>query len=38
MSSMFQNCSNLTGIDLFNFDMDNVTNMANMFQGCTSLR
>ena len=34
---MFSHCSNLTKIDLSNFDTQNVTDMNNMFNECTSL-
>ena len=34
---MFYGLSNLTEIDLSNFDSSSVTNMLKMFQGCTSL-
>ena len=37
MNKMFQRCSDLTSIDLSNFDTSNVTGMGFMFQGCTSL-
>lgn len=33
MNSMFQSCSSLTGLDLTNFETDNVTDMAYMFEG-----
>ena len=36
-SNMFRDCSNLTEIDLSNFDTSKITNMNSMFQGCTSL-
>ena len=35
--SMFENCENLTTIDLTNLDADAVTNVSNMFKGCSSL-
>lgn len=34
---MFKGCSNLTTIDLSDFDTSNVTSMLNMFNGCYSL-
>ena len=37
MSSMFDNCSSLTSLDLSNWDTSNVTNMKNMFGYCNSL-
>lgn len=38
MKSVFQNCINLTGIDLSNLKTDNVTNMSHLFYNCTSLK
>ena len=37
MRHMFSNCSNLTSLNLSNFDTSNVTNMGYMFQGSASL-
>lgn len=37
MESMFSNCSNITSINLDNFDTSNVTNMVETFNYCTSL-
>ena len=37
MSSMFNNCSGLTTLDLNNFNTANVTNMNSMFSGCSKL-
>ena len=37
MSDMFDDCSNLTSLDLSNFDTGKVTDMLNMFNGCSSL-
>lgn len=37
MSSMFQNCSSLTSLDLSSFNTENVTNMGYMFYHCNSL-
>jgi surface protein len=37
MSQMFQNCSNLTWLDLSGFDTSSVTNMWQMFQWCSNL-
>ncbi|WP_413522077.1 BspA family leucine-rich repeat surface protein [Brochothrix thermosphacta] len=37
MSSMFNDCSSLTTLDVSNFDTSNVTNMSAMFSGCSSL-
>ncbi len=34
---MFSGCSNLTSLDLSNFDTSNVTDMWGMFSGCTNL-
>lgn len=34
---MFQDCSNLTTLDVSNFDTSNVLAMTNMFNGCSSL-
>jgi surface protein len=34
---MFMNCSNLTTVDLSNFDMTNVTNYMSMFGCCYEL-
>ena len=35
---MFNGCSSLTNIDLFNFNTINVSIMGDMFNGCSSLR
>ena len=35
--SMFNNCENITEIDLSHFDSSNVTSMGSMFFGCSSL-
>lgn len=37
MSSMFEGCDNLKGIDWGHIYTSDVTNMANMFSGCSSL-
>ena len=37
MSSMFNGCSNLTTLDLSNFNTSSVTNMSYMFYRCSSL-
>ncbi len=37
MGRMFYGCSNLTSLDLSNFNTNNVTNMYSMFEGCSSL-
>ena len=37
MSGMFINCSNLTSLDLSNFDTSNVTDMSDMFSSCSNL-
>ena len=34
MDNMFNGCSNLYSLDLYNFDTRNVKNMSNMFNGC----
>ena len=34
---MFENCSNLTNLDISGFNTSNVTNMGGMFLGCSSL-
>ena len=36
-SSMFQNCSSLTSLDLSNWDVSRVSTMSGMFQGCSKL-
>ena len=36
-AKMFTSCSNITEIDLSNFDSSRVTNMSSMFSDCTSL-
>ena len=35
---MFNNCLNLTNIDLSSFDTKNVTNMSAMFYECSNLK
>ena len=37
MAYMFNGCTNLTSLDLSNFDTQNVTNMQSMFQNCNKL-
>ena len=37
MGGMFQNCGNLTFLDVSNFDTTNVTSMNSMFKGCNAL-
>ena len=37
MSGMFGECSNLTNINLFSFNTQNVTNMSAMFSDCIRL-
>ena len=37
MSLLFYNCSSLTTLDLSNFNTANVTNMSDMFNGCSRL-
>jgi surface protein len=37
MNDMFRGCSNITSIDLTHLQLDNVTNMDNMFYNCTKL-
>ena len=37
MNMMFDSCSNLTSLDVSNFDTSNVTDMSNMFYGCGGL-
>ena len=37
MSYMFRGCSDLTSLDLSNFDTSQVTNMSYMFRGCSGL-
>ena len=37
MSSMFEDCSSLTSIDLTSFDTSRVSSMSNMFDYCISL-
>lgn len=37
MNNMFQNCINITSLDLRGFDTSNVTTMNNCFAGCSSL-
>ena len=36
--SLFSNCSNLTTLDVSNFDTSNVTNMSHMFNYCNNLK
>lgn len=38
MESMFNQCSNLTVIDIISFDTSSVENMKNMFKDCKNLR
>lgn len=35
---MFENCSNLTTIDLSSFSPESVESMDNIFEGCTNLK
>ena len=37
MCSMFQNCINLTQLDVSGFDTSQVTDMSGMFEGCENL-
>ena len=37
MLSMFENCSNLTSLDVSKFDTSKVTDMRSMFENCSSL-
>ena len=37
MSNMFENCDNLTSLDVTNWDTSNITNMSSMFDYCNSL-
>ena len=37
MAYMFNDCNNLTSLDLSSFNTSKVTNMNNMFQGCNGL-
>ena len=37
MRALFQNCSNLTSLDLSEWDTSKVTTMQNMFYGCSNL-
>ena len=37
MTSMFNNCNNLTSLDVSNFNTSNVTNMLSMFENCNKL-
>ncbi len=37
MSCMFSDCSSLTSLDLFNFNINNVKDMSYMFSNCSSL-
>ena len=34
---MFSECSNLTNLDVSNFNTSNVTSMSEMFSGCSNL-
>ena len=38
MNFMFRGCSSLNNLNLSNFNTQNVTNMAGMFSGCSSLK
>ena len=38
MASMFGTCSALTSLDVSKWDTSNVTNMSNMFSGCSALK
>ena len=38
MSKLFEDCKNLTSIDLSRLNTSNVTNMSNVFCGCDSLK
>ena len=38
ISYMFYNCSNITEIDLSNFEFSNIIDMNHIFSGCTSLK
>ena len=38
MGRMFEQCENLTDLDVSNFDTQNVTNMENMFAGCINVK
>ena len=37
MSSMFENCSGLTNLNVSSFDTSKVTNMSSMFENCSGL-
>ena len=37
LNNIFSDCTNLTNIDLSNFNTQNVTDMSGMFLGCNSL-
>jgi surface protein len=37
MEKMFYNCDSLTSLNISNWNTSNVTNMASMFDGCSSL-
>ena len=37
-NSLFANCPNIIEIDLIDFNISNINNMANMFRGCSALR
>ena len=38
MFQMFYNCNALTSLDLSGWETSNVTNMDNMFKGCSALK
>jgi surface protein len=38
MQEMFYNCSKLTELDLSSWNTSRVTNMTNMFRGCSKLK
>ena len=38
MGEMFYNCNSLTSIDISDWDVSKVTNMSNMFRGCSELK
>ena len=38
MNSMFYECSSLTSLNLSNFNTNNVEDMREMFDGCSSLK
>lgn len=37
MNNMFENCSNLTNLDVNGFDTSSTTNMVSLFSGCSKL-